>query len=295
MIFGIIAIFITVGGVLNNMAIDSVNEILFLGATTLEDETVLRILPQSARELADIHLSLIVVGGICVWFLISYNIIQMTRRIRKDKYIQFKPEVRKILYQLILGNAILLTGAFFSIGELIFAEILVIIGYTIIYIRFLYSGIFILQSNSLQRLIVLNMDGTPLYSYNFLLKQQETITIRENKEEGQQEEEIASEDEDILFSGALQAVSMLLSQLMGTKQQLKEIVFEDVNLITYHLPKSQTSFILVSEQVTQFYREALENFAQKLPEKVDLNQKNMMFNDEQNKIADELVLQYFGV
>ncbi|MBD3190363.1 MAG: hypothetical protein GF308_06950 [Candidatus Heimdallarchaeota archaeon] len=66
-------------------------------------------------------------------------------------------------------------------------------------------------------------------------------------------------------------------------------------MIVYYLSESQTSFILVSEQITQFYREALENFAQNIHQRVSLTKQELMFGEDESDIADKLVTQFFGV
>jgi len=286
LIFGFIAVSATVGGIVISMAIIITKDVLFTGINTLEGVETFNNLPPIARSLASIYLDIIVLSGVTIWCFMGYNIIQVTRRIRTDKFIDQKPKTKRLLYQLATGNVIMLLGSFFSVNESLLGAILIIIGYTLIYVRYLSEGVFILQANSLQRLIVLNPLGSPLYSYNFL-KNQGANTIRNVDND--------DSNEEILFSGALQATSMLLTHLTGSQQKLREITFEDIYLIIFFMPDTQASFILVTEQLTRFYREALENFAISLAQKVDLTQKDMMLGLSEVKISDKLVQGHFGL
>ncbi|MBD3190362.1 MAG: hypothetical protein GF308_06945 [Candidatus Heimdallarchaeota archaeon] len=219
-IFGILTVCVTVGSVIITLVISFTADTLFPGVTTLEDFALPDILTPTALRIAYIFLSILGLGALCVWTLMIYNIIQITRRIRKDKYISLKPQVRQILYWLIIGNVILLIGSFILTFQFVVGEIMIIVGYSIIYLRYLSGGIFVLQTNSLRRLIILDSSGLPIYSHHFLLEQQANIQNVDSQIDGRAQESSSSngvEDEkDVLFSGALQAVSMLLSELMGT-------------------------------------------------------------------------------
>ena len=97
-------------------------------------------------------------------------------------------------------------------------------------------GDILLKTDELKQFIVINQIGISLYSYDFD-QLYEKNSSSENKS--------GDEGKTLMFSGAIKAVSSLLSELTGIQQNLREIVLNKTVMIVYHSPDSQYSFVLI--------------------------------------------------
>lgn len=120
------------------------------------------------------------------------------------------------------------------------------------YFIYLYStsGTFILPAQSLQKFIIIGKEGLPLHSYNFQLEEEENVSF---------------DSQDVLFSGALKAISNLFSEFTGKMDQaLKEVTFESVVVMANQIANQRFLAVLLVDQSTRFFQEAFENTTQQL-------------------------------
>jgi len=116
------------------------------------------------------------------------------------------------------------------------------IGLVVISLPIIYSkSVFFMQSRKVSKLIVINADGTPIYSFDFESKKGNKI-----------------KDETFLLE-AYAAVSTLVQRGGITKQRLRSILFEDLEIMTEL--RENFAALLVCDKPTKFLSEALEDFA----------------------------------
>jgi hypothetical protein len=130
-------------------------------------------------------------------------------------------------------------------------------------------------------LIVIDDSGLPSYTYRF----------RDN-----QNSEIGNNDE-MLFSGALKAVSLLFSSLTGSEMDVKEIVLEGAHLTIKRskIANRDVSVVLISDRTSAFYQDAVNLFAVKFPiHMVPVNEFEVVTGEKKDKI-DQLVNELFGI
>ncbi|MFQ5980177.1 MAG: hypothetical protein ACE5OZ_18750 [Candidatus Heimdallarchaeota archaeon] len=179
----------------------------------------------------------------CSGFFIVAMVIRIWLKLRRRIQTTIDPRIqgklKKMRYAII---AILIAPMF---GEL-FA--ILAFGYFI----YLYSssGTFILPAKSLQKFIIVGTEGMPLYSYNFQPVESESIPF---------------DDRDVLFSGALRAISALFSEFTGKLDQaLKEVTLENVVVMANQIADRRFLAVLLVEQSTRFFREAFDNVTEQL-------------------------------
>ena len=101
------------------------------------------------------------------------------------------------------------------------------------------------------------------------------------------------EDQELLFSGALRAISILLEEFTGTNHTIEEIFFG--NLLMMIKQCKDLSIVLVADKSTLFFREALESFSKQLYSTIPDIDNTLNFTKEQTKNASLLLEQQFGV
>jgi len=105
--------------------------------------------------------------------------------------------------------------------------------------------------------------------------------------------EMPDEDQELLFSGALRAISILLEEFTGTNHTIEEIFFG--NLLMMIKQCKDLSIVLVADKSTLFFREALESFSNQLYKTIPDIDNTLNFTTEQTKKASLLLEQQFGV
>ncbi|MFX0115536.1 MAG: hypothetical protein ACFFB3_13390 [Candidatus Hodarchaeota archaeon] len=120
------------------------------------------------------------------------------------------------------------------------------------YFVYLYStsGTVILPAQSLQKFIIISNEGMPLYSYNFQPEADESVPF---------------DSQDVLFSGALRAISALFSEFTGKMDQtLKEVTLESVVVMGSQLAEQRFLAVLLVDYSTRFFQEAFDNATEQL-------------------------------
>ncbi|MCG3222859.1 MAG: hypothetical protein H7647_00215 [Candidatus Heimdallarchaeota archaeon] len=226
-------------------------------------------------------------GGIIsvvMGILLFKNLMKLRKKTR-DQEISKSITKMSIVVLLLTIAPILLSSAVQThisgqIGVLI---ILVCIG--VFFIFYMRGGMFNIQSQSLRRLLIINQGGIPVYSYvfqHFDKPKKEETTV-----------EMADEDQELLFSGALKAISILLEEFTGTNHTIEEIFFG--NLLMMIKQCRDLSIVLVADESSIFFREALESFSKQLHKTIpDINQI-FNFTKEQTTKASLLLEHQFGV
>lgn len=147
------------------------------------------------------------------------------------------------------------------------------------------EGMFLFQGENLQKLMIIDPYGIPTYSYTFWARSKEELN--ENLED--------IESNEVLFSGALKSISLLLSESSGTSEEslVEEIVMSDMKLMVQTIG-SGFSIVLMVNKSTRFFRDALLRFSESMVDLVqELNQGDV-FDTNQIKIANGLLESSFG-
>ncbi len=152
-----------------------------------------------------------------------------------------------------------------------------------IFLIYLNSGIHVFQEEGLRRLMIIDNAGLPLYSYLF--------SGFEGKEMSSQQ----LENEEMMFSGALKAISSLFGELTGANQTLKEIILDKIVLLVQLSPEKDKLVILFCDRPTKFHREAIEHFTDSLFKEVPVWFENLRISGENEATIVELIKKYFGL
>lgn len=244
------------------------------------DETLLTILPLEAfLDLVIFLVSLLLVG---LFSLI--NTIICFRKIRKSKKSSQNPLFKKILQKLNYGITLVIVGfivqAFGEQGDIVFlfGSLISLGGFFVIFWIYLREGIYVIQGDHLKHFLIMNTAGLPLYSMNY-----------------SQSEEIQSENKDILISGALQAISQLLSQLTGINEQLKEIHMDNTVLMLELSQDKQYITMLLVDKSTLFYQTALKQITDMIFKEITSIPADQRLHGINKSIVDKAIKMYLGV
>ena len=206
------------------------------------------------------------------------QIVQIGRK-TKNKIIRKTVFRMTFIFVCVVFIPLLVMGIMLSQLGIQVGILCLLIGIAIFFVFYRSGGMFIIQSRSLRRLLIINSAGIPVYSYLF-----------QHFEDSSREDVT---DQDILFSGALNAISSLILEFTGTEHTIEEIFFR--NLLMMIKQSKDLSVVLVADQSTLFFREALESFSKKLHESIpDIDSKNL-FSEEQRNFTTMLLEQQLGV
>lgn len=211
--------------------------------------------------------------------VVFINLI-LTTKIKECSHRQAK----KVLIRMRISTVIFAVGGLGEVKGSFGGLVIALIAYGYMFWTYSRHGVFILQDDSLRRLIVMNDTGLPVYSYIF----------REFTPRGDTEG-MSAEEENVLFTGALQAVSMLLSEFTGANQAVKEIRLDRHMMMVRGNPNSKCTIILFTDKSTQFFTDALSEFAAAFFDDVSEIRPNRNLGEEQTTSTDLLVQQCFGV
>lgn len=142
------------------------------------------------------------------------------------------------------------------------------------------GGLFIFKDESLRKLFILDDSGMIYFSYSFRSFQ--------NKE--------TSEDEEILFSGAINAVSSILKEFTGeNKNAIEQIKLKNHHMILENIGTTPYSTILIADRHTLFYNEALQKIVKEFALLIPSMQKNQFFNKDLSSKANDIINSHFGL
>ncbi|MHA2494700.1 MAG: hypothetical protein ACXAEI_04365 [Candidatus Hodarchaeales archaeon] len=177
--------------------------------------------------------------------------LKLRRRIQATSDPLIKSKLKRMRYAVVgmlfgdmVGDAI--TG----LTDIMLAGVFPVLAFT--YFVYLYStsGTFILPGQSLQKFIIIGNEGMPLYSYNFQPETGESVPF---------------DSQDVLFSGALRAISALFSEFTGRMDQaLKEVTLESVVVMGSQLAEQRFLAVLLVDYSTRFFQEAFDNATEQL-------------------------------
>jgi hypothetical protein len=233
------------------------------------------------REQSLIILALFALFTLASLMLIFVEGIILFRTIDKKRKKAFNDRIKQIFSSLkkssiLIVVAIFLFPAFEQLSRIVLFLMVIYMGKVL-----LGGGIFIFRDDTLRLLIVIDDSGIPSYTYRF----------RDSNND-----EVGTNDE-MLFSGALKAVSMLFSSLTGSEMDVKEIVLEGAHLTIMRskIAKRDVSVVLISDKSSAFYQEAVIGFSEKFPiYMVPANEFEVISGEKKKKI-DDLVESLFGI
>jgi hypothetical protein len=177
--------------------------------------------------------------------------VKLQRRIKATSNLEIRNKLKKMRYALIglvLGSSV--AESIKDVTDIVVGELFAVLAFG--YFVYLYStsGAAILQAESLQKLLIISHDGLPLYSYSFQPDDSDSIPFN---------------SQDVLFSGALRAISTLFSEFTGKMEQsLKEVTLENVVVMANQIAGKRFLAVLLIDQTTRFFREAFEKATQQL-------------------------------
>ncbi len=187
-----------------------------------------------------------------IW-LISETFYTIHHRIHATTNPVVQLELRKMRYAFIGIFLGVLAGAILhNLTGIITGGLLTFLSFGYLVYLYFSGGAYLLQSDDLKRLIIISSElGLPVYSYNFLTT------------EGQ-ERKLPFEDQEILFSGALKAISTLFGEFTGQiDQNIKELHLDNIIVMGNRIDK-EISIILLTERSTRFFREGLDKLTKQL-------------------------------
>ncbi len=209
--------------------------------------------------------------------VIIIRIINSVRR--KFKISKSYINVKKTLLKMLISTIFILIGFIISTG---IGEIIVDISFLYIVYLYINNGPKTFQFHMLRRLILVNDGGVPIYSYTFQ---------KFNDDQSARYSDPMADE--ILFSGAISAVSTLMKEFVGQKEDLKEIKLNNTKFIIDRI-NNKVSIILIIDKSTKANRELLREFVKYL-EKIFENKIPIeMFTTDQIKITNSLVKEIFG-
>lgn len=169
------------------------------------------------------------------------------------------------------------------VSAFIGSSLLSTIGLGLLFYVYKKGGIFLLQDERLRRIIIINKAGAPIYSYKF----------REfNYESNDNLSNMDTMSQEILFSGALQSISALLSEFSGSIEGITGIQLHNLDMIIKQV--DEETIILLTDKTTKFYQEALHLFAQQIKTLLNDTPEGQTFSLTQEKVANAFVENTFG-
>ena len=221
------------------------NETIF----TIDISTMGEVDPVASAIIFYIFLNfLIILIQILLEFLWILSLIRTQIRISQSH------ELKKLLIQMKRALYVILTGLGLAFLNTPFSTLVFLIGLIIFFTPFIKNGILIFQEANLHRLMIVSKIGCPQYSYIF------------HPSEKNPQSADALNTEGMLFSGAIQAITTLLTEIIGQgeNQRVKEIVLNDASLLIAHTPNYNQFVILMVQKSTMFVQNVLDQFIMRL-------------------------------
>ncbi len=220
-----------------------------------------------------------------LFFIIAVCIIKrLVSKIRNTRNTDVKNLLKKMTVTLgIMILAPVFIGVLFQNPNIDLAGFIITISLGLFFYFYNKGGIFLLQSESLRNLIIINESGIPVYSYSF-------NTFEEDNSLSKTE----CENKQILFSGALKAISNLIHEFVGEEKEIKEIAFEDLKLLIKPLG-DKLSIVLVTDLSSKYFIEALEGFKEDVGEVIASMSTDINLRKNEVENVNALVESNFGV
>jgi hypothetical protein len=216
-------------------------------------------------------------GLASLFFSMMFIEKQLYSRIKTSK----DENIKKVLNRMRYGNWILIIGLIILLFSEIIGFAILTLGYATIFLFYLRGGIFILQEETLRKLIIMDSAGILKYSYEF-----RKFASKQGKRD---------EDADLLFSGALKAISSLLGELTGSDQELREIHLDKITLLVGSASNRELSMVLMVDNSTKFFRDAFNKVLSELPSTIGQFEDNATFDLDTSVKLDSLIQNRFGL
>lgn len=161
-----------------------------------------------------------------------------------------------------------------------------IAGFLLLVYSYQRYGKFFLQGEDIQRMVILDRAGLTIYGFDFQSAKRELPAG-----------DLSPENQDILFSGAFQAISTLIGEFLGNAHlSIREIVLDQNIFIikTFQHKEQVVSIILVTTRSTRFFRDALESFQRNFQELFGDRGDLMNFTSGELKMTNALLQEAFG-
>ena len=160
-----------------------------------------------------------------------------------------------------IGAILICIGGFLEIQsqDPWIGNIFELLGLILFFYIYLKEGIYVLQEETLRRIIIIDYGGIPVYSY--LFKHYSKIVQNPSFEEKKRRLiSISDSADDILFSGTLKAILNLLGEFTGSNQILREISLDKSILLIKQTPDKRYTVVLLSDSTSSFIQDALDRF-----------------------------------
>jgi len=277
-ILGSLSLIVLTGSLITGFIIFLLQDTVFAGLSITLNTFNLGPLPHDAGAIMLIYSGFLALGLGLLFTDLVIIARRLTARIQRGKSENTNHYLKKMRHGiifLVIGSVIVPIMP--SVGALV-----MVFAYLFIFLVFLKGGIFILREENVQRLIIINQSGSAVFYYNFF------VTVKEKVNAD-------FDDKNLIFSGALQAVSSLLIELTGNNQVLKEIVLDNTTLLVKPADNHKYSIVLLVDRPTQYHTEALEEFSAKIFDEVGLVDECRVFSKIQTEKANEMIEEYFGL
>lgn len=223
----------------------------------------------------------IILVGILSYYDLSKNMTYAISENHKKQLGKMRVSVVLIFFAATIIEAIsiflIMDPVYESLGIILrFVIASLSIGIGMFYMGHAYSSskqLSLLQPQKMEYLMVINNAGLPLYDYNF------------RKSDLNQE--------SILISGAIQAITILMREAFGISSNIKMIKFEDKDILV--IIKKQVAFLLVTENVSIFLTNSLKKFSDVFLEKYNIKIESFNGDIAIFETATEMLLNSFGL
>ena len=275
---GTLSLIVLTGSLVTGFIIFFLQDTVFAGLDIALNTFNFIPLPHDAGAIMLIYSGFLALGLLSLFVNLVVIARRLTRRIQRGKSENTTHHLKKMRHGvifLVLGTVMIPILPF--VGALI-----MVFAYLFIFLVFLKGGLFILREENLQRLIIVNNSGAAVFYYNFFVTEKDKVNAD-------------FDDKNLIFSGAIQAVSSLLIELTGAKQVLKEIVLDNTTLLVKPTRNKQYSILLLVDRPTFYHVEALEVFSDKIFDVVGLVEECRVFDWKQTEKANAMIEEYFGL
>ncbi len=216
-------------------------------------------------------------------------LISCIRKLFKIKKQTNNPKFKAVLKKMEIGILIIIFGVVFSFfienTNYILSfinDFISLSGFFLIFWTYLRKGIHVIQGDHLEMFLIINKAGLPLFSHQFT---QDTSNF---------EDAVPKDQEDLLISGALQAISTLLTQITGFNENVREIHMDHSVLMLDRANDNEHIVILLVDQSTKFYRNVLKQITEHIFHHIKEIPRDQKLTNENEKIVKKSLQEFLG-
>jgi len=207
--------------------------------------------------------------GFTVFILIEniFLLVIMIHRMKNTTSPEIRTIFRKMLFSIAIGTLGILIytpnswnpiSNYTVIGDIL-SKLCYLASFSMIFYLIKKNGILVFQDQGLRRLIIVDSFGLIHYSYEF-----RAFTNRKT-----------SNADEMLFSGAINAISKIMQEFTGTTEsQIRQIELNGLQIMIRPIGNTIYSAILFVDHPTQFFSEALAGVSQKFAKELSNHQSH---------------------